>query len=233
MISPYQLKSFPYSSHDWILKILSRERRPMRILEFGTATGFLGKLLREQGHSLVGVEDDAEAAAQARPYYEQFYVADLEQFEPPRRPEFDWVLFADVLKHLRDPWTVLARSVPCLNPSGRILISVPNTAHFAVRLSLLAGRFDYRERGILDRTHLRFFTLRSLVAMVEHAGCCISGLKATPLPVQLIFPWTNTKVFAPLHHAHYALVCLRKQLFAYQFVVIARPNPSSPTAASQ
>jgi 2-polyprenyl-3-methyl-5-hydroxy-6-metoxy-1,4-benzoquinol methylase len=224
MAPPYQFKSFPYSSHDWILKILAREKRALRILDFGTATGYLGMRLREQGHSLAGVEADAEAAAQARAFYDPFYVADLNDFEFPARGAFDWILFADVLEHLREPGKVLARALPCLNPSGKILISAPNVAYFAIRLGLLAGRFDYADRGILDRTHLRFFTLRSLEAMIERAGCRVLDVQAAPAPVQLAFPSTRAKAFAPLHLAHYALVCLRKQLFAYQFVLTARPD---------
>jgi 2-polyprenyl-3-methyl-5-hydroxy-6-metoxy-1,4-benzoquinol methylase len=231
MALPYNLKAFPYSSHDWIVKILSREKRPLRILDVGTATGYLGMLLSGQGHRVVGVESDAEAAAEARPYYDQLSVADLEQFEFPERGKFDWVLFADVLEHLRDPAKVLARAASCLNPTGKVLISVPNVAHFAIRFSLLAGRFDYAERGILDRTHLRFFTLRSLEEMVERAGYRIREVEATPLPVQLVFPFTRAKAFAPLHQAHYALARLHKRLFAYQFVMTAVPeHPRSAPA---
>jgi SAM-dependent methyltransferase len=229
MALPYNLKAFSYSSHDWVLKILSREKRPLRILEVGTAAGYLGRILRERGHSLIGVERDAEAAALARPYYDHICVTDIEQFEFPERGEFDWVLFADVLEHLRDPAQVLARSASSLNPTGKILISVPNIANFLMRLNLLAGRFDYAERGILDRTHLRFFTLRGLREMADRGGYRLIEVQGTPLPVQLLFPFTDAKAFALLHRAHYALVCLRKQLFAYQFVVTAVPNVRSRT----
>jgi SAM-dependent methyltransferase len=232
MAPPYQLKAFPYSSHDWILKILAREKRPLRILDFGAATGYLGMRLGEQGHSLAGVEADEQAAEQARPYYDPFYVADLDEFEFPARGAFDWILFADILEHLREPEKVLARALPCLYPSGKILISAPNVAHFAIRLGLLAGRFDYADRGILDRTHLRFFTLRTLEAMIERAGCRVLDVRAAPAPVQLVFPFTRAKAFAPLHHAHFALACLRKQLFAYQFVVTARPGGQARPGAS-
>ena len=227
MALPYNLKAFAYSSHDWLLKILSREGRPLRILEVGTAGGYLGRLLQGQGHSLVGVEYDAEAAARARPYYDRVYVADVEQFDFATCGKFDWVLFADVLEHLRDPAQVLARSAACLDDSGKILISVPNVANIVVRLGLLAGRFDYTERGILDRTHLRFFTLRALRETAERAGYRLIEVRATPLPVQLVFPFTDRKAFALFHRAHYALVCARKRLFAYQFVVTAVPNSGS------
>lgn len=220
---PYQLKPFPYSSHDRILRILSRETRPMRILEIGTAAGYLGSILRERGHSVVGVEIDPEAAERARPNYDQMCVGNLETFAFSWRGEFDWILFADVLEHLRNPAEVLARAIPCLKPTGKILISVPNVANVLVRFSLLLGRFNYTERGILDRTHLRFFTRKSLMEMLARTGLRVPQVYATPVPVQLVLPITQAKVFEPLHRAHYAVVCLRKQLFAYQFVVIAEP----------
>jgi 2-polyprenyl-3-methyl-5-hydroxy-6-metoxy-1,4-benzoquinol methylase len=223
MSLPYQLKPFPYSSHDRILRILSREKRPLRILEIGTAAGYLGSILRERGHSVAGVEIDPEAAERARPYYDQMCVGNLETFAFPWRAEFDWILFADVLEHLRNPAEVLAHAVPCLKPAGKILISVPNVANILVRLSLLLGRFDYTERGILDHTHLRFFTRKSLMEILAQSGLRAVEVHATPPPVQLVLPVTKAKVFAPLHHAHYAVVRLRKQLFAYQFVAVAEP----------
>ncbi len=218
---PYQLKPFPYSSHDWILTILSRAGRPLRILEVGTAAGYLGRILSESGHALVGVELDQDAAGEARPYYEQMCVANLETFQFPWRAEFDWILFADVLEHLPNPGKVLGRSIACLKPSGKILISVPNIANFVIRLSLLAGRFDYTDRGILDRTHVRFFTLRTLTEMLDRCGLRVLEVRATPVPLQLAFPATQARVFGLVHRANYALARLRKQLFGYQFVVTA------------
>lgn len=224
MSLPYELKPFPYSSHDWILRILAREQRPLRILEVGTASGYLGRILRERGHSVVGVELDPDAARRAQPFYEQMHIANLETFEFPWRGEFDWVLFADVLEHLRDPAQALARAIPCLRPSGKTLISIPNFANLAIRVGLLFGRFEYTDRGILDRTHLRFFTLRSLREMLDRSNLHILDVRATPIPTQLILPFTAAKGFSFLHHAHYAAVRLRKQLFAYQFVVVAEPK---------
>ncbi len=153
----YEFKPFRYSSHYWILKLLEAEKEPLEILDVGTASGYLGKTLRERGHSVTGIEMDPATAEKARAYYDFFHVADLETFEFPYRREFDYILFADVLEHLRDPAAVLRRCIPALKESGKIIISVPNVANIVVRLSLLLGRFDYMDRGILDRTHFRFF----------------------------------------------------------------------------
>jgi 2-polyprenyl-3-methyl-5-hydroxy-6-metoxy-1,4-benzoquinol methylase len=136
-------------------------------------------------------------AEKARGYYDYFYIADLETFEYPYRTEFDCILFADVLEHLRDPAAVLRRCIPALKESGKIIVSVPNVANIVVRLSLLLGRFEYMDRGILDRTHFRFFTLRSLKQMMNDVKCKVSDVTPTPLPVQIVFPLTENNFLYP------------------------------------
>jgi 2-polyprenyl-3-methyl-5-hydroxy-6-metoxy-1,4-benzoquinol methylase len=220
----YQLKSFKYGSHYWVLKTLAAEQAPLRILDVGTATGYLGRVLRSSGHYVVGIEGHGDWAAKAQEHYDSFHVADLEQFEFPFRSEFDYIVLADILEHLRDPIAVLRRAIPSLRKSGKIIVSVPNVANFVVRLSLLFGRFDYVDRGILDRTHLRFFTLRSLKKLLLEASCRTIRVMATPVPVQLILPITDNSLFTPLHEVHYAAVRLWKTMFGYQFVVTAAPE---------
>lgn len=222
--SRYEFKPFKYSSHYWILDALAREENPVRILDVGTASGYLGKIWRARGHYVAGVEYDAAAAEKAREYYDAFQIADVETFAFPYRGEFDYIVFADVLEHLRDPAAVLRRCIPALKESGKIIISVPNIANWVIRLSLLLGRFDYMEKGILDRTHLRFFTLRSLKRMMDDVSCDILEATPTPLPVQLVFPFTAHGFFTPLHELDYVLTCSWKTLFAYQFVVVAAPR---------
>ena len=222
--SGYEFKAFKYSSHYSILKLLEAEREPVKILDVGTAGGYLGKILSEKGHSVAGIEKDAATAEKAKAYYHSFRLADIETFEFPYRREFDYILFADVLEHLRDPAAVIRRCIPALRESGKIIISVPNIANFIIRLSLLAGRFDYMDRGILDRTHLRFFTLRSLDKMMEEGLCGIQDVIPTPLPVQIVLPITERNLFAPLHELFYLLTRSWKTLLAYQFVIVATPN---------
>src|ERR1700730_6604806 len=215
----YEFKAFKYSSHYWILKILEPEKGRLKILDVGTASGYLGKILRGKGHSVSGIENDAAAAEKAKGYYDSFQLADLERYEFPFRREFDYILFADVLEHLRDPAAVLRKCLPALKESGKIIISVPNVANLVVRLSLLFGGFDYTDRGILDRTHLQFFTLRSLKRMLIEASCRVLCVVATPLPLQIVSPFTDKKFFSPLHGALYILTRSWKTGLAYQFVV--------------
>jgi 2-polyprenyl-3-methyl-5-hydroxy-6-metoxy-1,4-benzoquinol methylase len=224
--APYQLKCFKYNSHYWILKLLSEKKHPLRILDVGTADGYLGAILKAQGHFVVGVEWDQALAAKASVHYDRFHVADIEEFEFPYRGEFDVILFADVLEHLRDPTAVLRRSLPCLTSDGEVIISLPNIANFVIRMNLLFGRFEYGERGILDRTHLSFFTLAAVKRLVSECACRIHRMVPTPVPVQLVFPATQHRLFAPMHELHYLLVRLWKTLLAYQFVVCVTPASS-------
>jgi 2-polyprenyl-3-methyl-5-hydroxy-6-metoxy-1,4-benzoquinol methylase len=224
-VSPYEFKPFKHSSHYWIVRKLDRAGGGhFRILDVGTASGYLGKIWREKGHFVMGIECDPAAAERARNYYDVFDIADIETYEFPFRREFDFIVFADVLEHLRDPLAVLRRCIPALKESGKIIISVPNIANLAVRLGLLFGRFDYMDRGILDRTHLRFFTLRSLKRLMNQASCQIEEVIATPLPVQIVLPFTANVIFQPFHEFLYALTRCWKTLFAYQFVIAAEPS---------
>ena len=225
----YELKRFKYNSHYWILKLVEDARRPLRILDVGSADGYLGAILKERGHYIAGVERDPRLAEKARPIYDRFHQIDVDRFEFPERREYDFIIFADVLEHLADPAAVLRRCVASLKDDGMIIVSVPNVANLVVRLSLLFGRFDYGDRGILDRTHLRFFTLKTLTKLFQETGFNIRQIVATPVPVQLVWPLTNRQFFAPLHYGHYLLVRLWKTLFAYQFVVQADGGGSRPS----
>jgi SAM-dependent methyltransferase len=217
----YRLKRFKYNSHYWILRLVDDAKRPLRILDVGSADGYLGALLKERGHFVAGVEREPGLAEQARPIYDRFYEVDVDGFDFSERDEYDLIIFADVLEHLRDPAAVLRRCHGSLKRDGKIIISVPNVANLVVRLSLLFGRFDYCDLGILDRTHLRFFTLKTLTSLLKDCGLQIGRIVATPIPVQLVWSVTDRNIFAPLHYCHYLLVRLWKTLLAYQFVVQA------------
>src|SRR5439155_24206463 len=136
-----------------------------RILEVGPATGYVTKVLTERGNRVTGIELDPEMAKIAEEYAERMIVGDVEtldleeEFEPG---SFDIILLGDVLEHLRDPLTTLKRLVALLAGDGAIVASIPNVAHGAVRLALLDGIFTYTPSGLLDATHLRFYTRESM-----------------------------------------------------------------------
>jgi 2-polyprenyl-3-methyl-5-hydroxy-6-metoxy-1,4-benzoquinol methylase len=130
------------------------------VLDVGCAEGFLGQLLNLHDFWLIGADADEVALAQAPPVYRQRIQANIETdlyLRLDRSP--DALVLADILEHTREPEMCLRSLLSRHLQSGtRVIISLPNVAHLYVRLSLLAGRFCYTDRGILDRTHLRFFT---------------------------------------------------------------------------
>ncbi|NQT93335.1 MAG: class I SAM-dependent methyltransferase [Lentisphaerae bacterium] len=151
------------------------------VLDVGCATGMLGSKLRQAGHSgrLVGIEKDPAMAQIADPFYDELIVTDLEHVEklPLDHAYFDVIVCADILEHLRDPAAALNKLVPHLKRDGKLVVSVPNIAFAGIRLSLLAGRFSYEPNGgILDATHLRFFTRASLRVLLEDVGLRVTLL---------------------------------------------------------
>jgi len=155
-----------------------------RVLEFGCATGLVTRILRdEKGCTVTGFEYSSRAAEQAAPYCEQIVVGDIENAEnwAALHPPYDVVLFGDVLEHLSQPGVVLKLSSTLLCGNGQALISVPNVAHYTVRRALLFGHFDYSQYGIMDDTHLRFFTEKTLRQMISGAGFEVEEMQATKL----------------------------------------------------
>lgn len=146
-----------------------------QVLEIGCASGGLGALMKSRGAArYVGVEAVPEVAERARLRLDQVYLGDVERLtipEPPR--SFDYLVFGDVLEHLADPWTALRRCTELLKPEGVVLASIPNINHASIFHGLLHGRWAYTDAGLLDRTHLRFFTLAEIEALFEQAGLAV------------------------------------------------------------
>jgi 2-polyprenyl-3-methyl-5-hydroxy-6-metoxy-1,4-benzoquinol methylase len=219
VVSRYTLKDDPYSSHSVILDWLG-EGRGRRLLDVGAADGLLARLLTARGWKVTGLEADPAAAAAGASHCERMIVADLDGGVPTLEGEFDAIVCADVLEHLRNPAATLASLRHALATTGEVVISIPNVAHLWVRLSLLLGRFEYAERGILDRTHLRFFTRRSLAALVREAGLRITRATSTPVPLYQVVPepW-HGRALAAAHALSARSARLLPRLLAYQFVV--------------
>jgi 2-polyprenyl-3-methyl-5-hydroxy-6-metoxy-1,4-benzoquinol methylase len=157
-----------------------------RVLELGCAGGLVTRALAARRCSVVGVEIDEAGAARAEPHAERMIVADLDGADPLAEltaERFDVVLAGDVLEHLRDPLRVLQAARELLRDDGALVVSLPNVAHADVRLNLLAGRFPYSPTGLLDRTHLRFFTRESAYALLHDAGFVVVDARRTTTPM--------------------------------------------------
>ncbi len=157
-------------------------------MDIGTATGTLGRMCQDIGFELDGIEPNPEWAEVARPYYNNLMVVAVEDAPDESLRGYQVVICADVLEHMASPEAALQRLIS-LQPDGCIfLVSVPNVANLWVRLNLLFGKFEYTDRGILDRTHLRFFTRKTFMQLIQSAGLTVNRIHITPIPINLIFP---------------------------------------------
>jgi methionine biosynthesis protein MetW len=157
-----------------------------RVLEIGCGPGSITKILAEQGDCKVtGLELDSEAIKKVEQYCVKVMQADLNSSEWPqllKDDKFDVVVAADVLEHLYDPWKSLQRMVPLINDKGYIVISLPHVGHAAVASCLINGDFDYRDWGLLDRTHIRFFGLKNIEDLFAQANLKIIEAKYVTKP---------------------------------------------------
>jgi 2-polyprenyl-3-methyl-5-hydroxy-6-metoxy-1,4-benzoquinol methylase len=165
----YETSDIPQGRNRIFVDLAAQGRR---ILECGCATGFLSRHLVELGCTVTGLELDAEAAEKARRWCEKVVVTDLnrQDWTLGLARDYDTILFGDVLEHLVDPESALRKASELLVPGGRVIICLPNIAHWTIRASLLMGRFEYTPTGILDATHLRFYTPQTARKLIEDAG---------------------------------------------------------------
>jgi O-antigen biosynthesis protein len=167
------------TSHALIVEFVGRGKR---VLDVGCAAGELARVLVERGCAVTGIEIDPEAAHQAEEHCERVVVGDVEELDLSELlgdEAFDVIVFGDTLEHLKDPLRTLDRLKPFLRSEGYVVASIPNVAHGSVRLALIQGKFRYSPLGLLDNTHLRFFTRESVEQLFEDAGFLITGLKRT------------------------------------------------------
>lgn len=205
----------PYRTHRRILEFLNPEEY---VLEIGCGSGALTEHIQTMGCTVVGIERRPEAAEKARPFCEEVVIGDVETVSLDFPLEsFDVILLIDVLEHLVDPEAAICRLLPLLKPAGRFLVALPNIAHWSIRFHLLFGRFDYEESGILDRTHLHFYTLQTAQQLLERAGLEILESDIVPDVPLLRFKRRVAK-------ANYRVANLLPNLLATEALLVARPR---------
>ena len=225
--SPYRSKlNDPFSSHRRIIDLTRSLPGVRRILDVGCGPGHTGASLAAMGYAVVGIDAQADICRLRVLGYDAAFQLDIEQDPVPPMAAFDLIIFGDILEHLRAPDQVLARLRPVLVPGGRIIVSVPNVAHWTVRLALLAGYFPACNRGILDRSHLRFFTFDSARRLVEAAEFRIEQAEVTPIPLPLLWEVTaEGRPFAVLHTVNAWITRFWKRGLGYQILILASLAP--------
>ncbi|MHB8793715.1 MAG: class I SAM-dependent methyltransferase [Thermoleophilia bacterium] len=209
---------------DSLALIARKVSRGSRVLELGAATGYFSRFLKEElGCAVDGIELDAAMAADAAPYCGKLVVGDLgrerllDHFEPAA---YDFIICADVLEHLYSPEAVLEQLPALLASGGKVIVSIPNIGYAGVILDLIEGGFQYREEGILDRSHIRFFTRGSFEGVLSTVGYEVESVE----PVRRALE--ESEFFGRLDQLP---VPLKNYLFArpgadaYQFVFVIRP----------
>ncbi len=217
----YQLKPSEDSSHGRISALIG-SRSPCRILDLGCSSGLLAERLQSMGHTVVGV--DVTEIPGVRDRVTEFYKADLNEGIPSEvGGDYDLVLAADVLEHLVNPGDFMKQIRRVLAPGGSALFCVPNIAHWYPRSRHTLGLFDYDQRGILDATHLRFFTRRSIQKLIQRSGYQIRRVEPVGLPLDAL--GVDGGKAHLLRLVDQLLLGLWPTMFGYQFIVEATPNP--------
>lgn len=167
----------PDDAHSLLMRLIPHGGR---VLELGCATGYLsGYMEQALGCHVTGIEFDATSAEIARTRASEVYTADLDAAEAlsPAKAgaPYDVLFAAAVLEHLKDASGLLRAARPLLKDDARVIVSLPNIAHWAIRWALLRGRFDYTDYGIMDRTHLHFYTVSTGRALLEENGYAVES----------------------------------------------------------
>lgn len=218
----------PGSTHELVVGLVPEGSS---VLEFGPATGYMTEVLAQRlGCRVTGIELDPGAASQAQTHAERMIVGDAETLDLDEHlhgEHFDIVLFADVLEHLRDPAGLLRRVRPFVAEDGAVVTSIPNVAHVSIRLALLGGEFRYRKTGLLDDTHLRFFTRESIDDLFESAGFVVSRWLRRRIEL------SDAEIAPRPDVAGEAAAILRSdpEATTYQFIVSATPSDAASQVA--
>ena len=223
MPNVYTFKDFEGSSHRILIDLIARwSPRGGTLLDLGAAGGELGSALRERFDRTIGFEYNVDCVAQLCGRFDQVVIADLEKVKQ-LPPNIDAIVLADVLEHLRNSTHALRLVHAAVKDDGHVYISVPNIANITVRLGLLLGIFEYRDRGILDQTHVRFYTMRTIRREIERAGFRILDVRGSSVPIRLIIgTWCPELILRAGERVLTWVTRAWRSLFAYQIILVAK-----------
>jgi len=217
-------------------KLLALVGKKKKVLEVGCALGYQTRSMKElQDCQVTGIEIDADAANQSRAYCDDIIVGDIETMDLNQELHdklFDVITFADVLEHLKKPATTLRKVKPFLQDGGYILASIPNIAHSSVIFEMAKGLFEYRSLGLLDNTHIHFFTRQTIYHTFEKAGYLIVALDRKRVSAADTEFKTNPKTDDELKFLNY-INHHNPEAETYQFVIKAIPADNKTSLQSE
>ena len=255
--------TYPYFEevNDGILRCFAprqsqKETHPC-VLDVGCGQGQLGAEIRKRGYNVWGIESAPLAVEKAKSRLTRVINGDLTEVTQIAAAlgdqKFDAIIFSDVLEHVVDPLLILTQYKSFLTTRGQVFISLPNVANWENRLRLLFGNFDYKDTGVMDRTHLRFFTFKTAGLLVHEAGFHVFHVGFTPHIVRVALPFikilmadsrsdftldpsaiTNSSAFHLYHEYLYpverVIAGLWKSLFAFRIILGAQISPVTSKA---
>ena len=206
------------------LKALNKGK--LKVLDVGCSKGFIAKSLKGNNFEFYGIEYNKEDAKEAKKYYKEIKIADLDKQKPDySNNSFDIVIMADIIEHLKDSSGTVKYFAKFLKKDGLMVISTANVANIYVRLKLLMGNFDYEERGIMDKTHLRFFTLKTFKKLAKEANLNIIKEDFTPIPLPMVHKsFREGRMLNPIHKLNYAAIKIMPRLLSFQLILYCRKN---------
>lgn len=188
--SYYNQKALGYGMSGLRQKHLLELIGPMKgkkILDVGCASGYFGKLLRQRGNTVYGIDISQKAVKQARKVLDKAYCVDLENDPLPFLNTFDVIVIAEVLEHLFQPQAVVEKLVKRLKPQGKLIITTPNISYWVNRLNFFFGKFEYTNQGMFDEGHIHFFNDPSLKMLIKNVRLRISKENHVIIPITLRF----------------------------------------------
>ncbi len=206
-----------FQTHRLVYDLIEKNTK---VLDLGCATGYFGNELANKFVELYGVDVDSVAVKLAKKYYKCVIQSDLNLFNTDKLPKkyFDYIILLDVIEHLINPTNLLSKITKLLNKSGQLIISTPNILHISIRYKFISGKFNYEKYGILDETHVHFYTIESIVSLVSDLGYkvikVIPSVDLGQVPIfgrffKRIPLWIQSKI-----------VILAPNLLATQFIVV-------------
>lgn len=208
------------------MKLLNMIKANTKVLEIGCATGYFTEELLKKNCRVWAIEKDKNACKIAKKIQKAKIInCAIENIgtQIAQGKTFDYIILADVLEHLADPLSVLVELEKYLKPRGKMLISLPNVANFSIRFNLFfLGKFSYQDFGILDKTHLHFFTQKTGREIINQAGFVITNF-------DVVAGFETSKIYKSslgriafrisfLRQMEYFLTTLFPGLFALEFI---------------
>ena len=218
----YLFKPFPGSSHNWALDQICKLPKDIKILDIGTGNGQFGAKLKSLGYTnIYALEIDPAARAEAEKIYKKTSVC----IEELGEQNFDLILLLDVIEHMTAPEDYLKKISSYTKTDSMILVSVPNIAHYSIRLMLLFGFFEYTNRGLLDKTHYSFFNRRRILNAANNIpGFILSSYSVSAAPVEYYLPeriW-NSSAYKLLSNLRAFVQNLLPGLLGFQHLVVLK-----------